>query len=138
MRNRGLQASLSLLTLASMACACAGPPPEETDPLASLASPVLSSKYTADYWNVQATQESETWQQAVELCRDDGRRLLPNCTTVSQIDFLLALRKSAQRTSKPYDGKRGAPLPDLVVRTMETGTDPPPPADDASEDPPQE
>lgn len=139
MRNRRrLQASLSLLTLAYVACACTGPPAEDTDPLASLTSHVLSGRYTADYWNAQATQGSETWQQAVEICRDDGRRLLPNCTTVSQIDFLRALRKSAERVSKPYDGRGGAPFPDLVVWTMETGTDPLPATDDATEDPPQE
>ena len=134
---RRLQASFCLLILASLACGCAGAPAEETDPLASLASPVLSSKYTADYWNAQATQGTETWEQAVETCRDEGRRLLPNCTTVTQIDFLHALRKSAERASKPYDGQRGVPFPDLIVRTMETGTDPLPSEAD-TQDPPRE
>ncbi len=76
-----------------------------------------------------------TWNQAIALCRDDGRRLLPNCITVSQINFLRALRQSAKRTSKPYDGQRGVPLPDLLVRTLETGTDPLPQTADDTQDP---
>ncbi len=124
-----LRPALTLLILAAWALSCVPAPPEDLDPLASLASPELSVTYTADYWNAQAVQDTATWKQAVEMCRDDGRRLLPNCSTVNQIHFLHALRESAKRTSKRYDGKDGAPFPDLLVRTMEAETGPVPPQD---------
>ncbi|MCP3962341.1 MAG: hypothetical protein GY719_31240 [bacterium] len=139
-----LKASISLIILAAWTSlgawtsSCAPAPPEELDPLASLASPELSATYTADYWNAQAVQGSAIWQQAIELCRDDGRRLLPNCTTVNQIHFLRALRESAKRTSKPYDGQDGAPFPGLLVRALESGINTEPQAVEETQGPEQQ
>ena len=115
----------SILTVTTWLLAgCTAPQVEATDPLASLASPEPSSSFTEAYWTAQAQDTTETWRQAVELCGRDGHRQLPNCETVGRVRFLRTLREAAERTSKPYDGQGGVPFPDLMVRTLETGTDP--------------
>ncbi len=117
---------LLLLALATWALACSTPT-VETDPLASLSAPEPSATFTADYWYEQASNATITWREAVALCQQDGHRMLPNCETVAQVRFLRSLRDAAQRKSGPYDGQNDIPFPDLIVRTMETGTDPLPP-----------
>ena len=115
---------LGLILLCTWPAGCAGPDAQDLSPIASLSSGETSATFTAEYWHAQAQDGTGTWKRAVELCRRDGHRQLPNCETVGHVRFLRMLRESAKRRSKPYDGEGRIPYPDLFVRTLETGTDP--------------
>jgi hypothetical protein len=93
--------------------ACA-PPAEPDKPLASLAWPEPSTKFTAEYWGEQAKADSKVWRQAVDWCAEETRKLLPNCQTVGQVRFVRTLKDSAARRSEPYDGQGGVEMPPAV------------------------
>ena len=93
--------------------------PETGDPITALSSTRLSSTFDEAYWSTQAKDDSETWKRALELCAANAQPPLPNCQTVHQVHFLETLRTSADRTSKPYDGKGTMPCPEALRKTLE-------------------
>ena len=112
---RRLPHLVSLLILA----ACSQSPPGESDPIASLSAKEPSATFDAAYWSAQAKDETATWSKALDLCRDNRHKLSPNCQTVGQVQFLELLRSSKSRTSNPYDGQEGIPLPQALSRVLE-------------------
>ena len=89
---------------------------------ASLAWPEPSTKFTAEYWGEQAKADSEIWREAVDWCAEDTRKLLLNCQTVGQVQFIRTLKDSADRRSEPYDGKGGVQMPPAVQQQLEAET----------------
>ncbi len=85
------------------------------DPIASLTTGEASATFGAEYWSTQSEDATETWQDAVHLCAQESHSALPNCRTVNQLRFVQELRRTAERTSRPYDGKSGPPLPEVLV-----------------------
>jgi len=119
----------AVLVMGFALVAC-GPPAEPNEPLASLAWPEPSTKFTADYWGAQAKADSEVWREAVDWCAEDTRKLLPNCQTVGQVQFIRTLKHSAGRRSEPYDGKGGVQMPPAVQQQLDqsqAAEAPPPP-----------
>ena len=129
----GLRRSIPLAVRAALvvgfAAAC-GPAVEPDEPLASLAWPEPSTKFTAEYWGEQAQSDSKIWREAVDWCTEEMRKLLPNCQTVGQVRFVRALKDSAGRQSETYDGKGGVELPPAIQQQLDQGQtadDPPAP-----------
>ena len=129
MRSRLSLASKAALAIGFAVVAC-GAPAEPDQPLASLAWPEPSTKFTAEYWAEQAKADSEIWREAVDWCAKDTRKLLPNCQTVGQVQFIRTLKDSAGRRSEPYDGKGGVKMPPAVQGQLDqnqAADDSPPP-----------
>ena len=57
-------------------------------PIESLADQEPSSKYDARYWQAEAEADSETWQEAVEFCRENAASAPPNCAVVLKVGFI--------------------------------------------------
>lgn len=121
-----------MIGFALVAC---GPRAEPDQPLASLAWPEPSTKFTVEYWGEQAKADSAIWREAVDWCAEETRKLLPNCQTVGQVRFIRTLKDSAGRRSEPYDGKSGVQMPPAVQQQLEkspAADDSPPPLDAGS------
>lgn len=58
------------------------------DPLAALAVPHRSERYTTAYWTQKSGTDTELWAQAVAFCegKDDGDH--PNCDAVRHVAML--------------------------------------------------
>ena len=128
MKKRVFVACSAALLIGFALTAC-GPPAEPDEPLASLAWPEPSTKFTAEYWSEQAHADSEIWRAALDWCAEDARKLLPNCQTVAQVRFIGTLEDAAGRRSDPYDGKGGVQMPPAVQQQLEQSppnNDPPP------------
>ncbi|MBT8248203.1 MAG: hypothetical protein KJN73_10310 [Acidimicrobiia bacterium] len=106
------------LLVMGFAMAACEPAAEPDEPLASLAWPEPSTRFTAEYWGKQAKSNSETWREAVDWCAEDTRKPLPNCQTVGQVRFIRTLKDSAGRRSEPYDGKSGVQMPPAVQEQL--------------------
>ena len=116
--------------IAGFALVACGPPSEPDEPLASLAWPEPSTEFTAEYWGEQAKADSQVWRAAVGWCTEETRKLLPNCQTVGQVQFIRTLKDSAGRRSEPYDGKGGVQMPPTVQQQLDqsqAAEAPPPP-----------
>lgn len=70
------------------------------DPLASLSSPVRSARYDGGFWNREAREGSDLWQEAVEYCRTPGNSGAPNCQTVGLVLSTIELEKAAAQAKE--------------------------------------
>jgi len=104
----------------------------EDEPISSLSSSRLSSTFTAQYWNAEAQQETETWDAALLFCEDPAHGLLPNCEIVRRIAFVGTLQEAAKRRSRSYDGTRGVNFPASIEQQL-SGTPTPRKDDPESE-----
>lgn len=58
------------------------------DPLAALAVPHRSERYTTTYWTQKSRSDTELWAQAVAFCEDKNDGDHPNCDAVRHVDML--------------------------------------------------
>jgi len=128
--DRSLLAVLILVALAATGC---GQPSAEDlangdDPLAALRSPVRSARYDGAFWNREAVQSTDLWQDAVAYCRTPGNSAAPNCQTVGLVLSTIELEKAAKAAKRQLEvlleqskhlapppsarpGRRPAPIP---------------------------
>lgn len=128
--RRGVFSAVRAALVVGLAVSACGPPVEPHEPLASLAWPEPSTKFTAEFWGEQAQADSKIWREAVDWCAEEARKLLPNCQIVGQVQFVRMLKDSAGRQSEPYDGKGGVVMPPAVQEQLEqdqASNDSPPP-----------
>ena len=106
-RRRGVLRSIGALMLI---CACGRSDKESgttdadvangNDPLRALTVSVLSTRYTAAYWQTTAEQDRQLWQQAVSYCdaqRSAAQGSKPNCSAVYDAQFEIAGRAPVQK-----------------------------------------
>ena len=95
---------LALALFAVLFAGCGQPSAQELangdDPIASLRSPTRSARYDGNYWNREARQASDLWQEAVEYCRTPGNSGAPNCQTVGLVLSTIELEKAAAEARK--------------------------------------
>jgi len=121
------------LGLAALLLAGCGQPSAEDlangdDPMAALRSPVRSARYDGAYWNREAVQSTDLWQNAVAYCRTPGNSAAPNCQTVGLVLSTIELEKAAKAAKRQLEvlleqskhlappasarpGRRPAPIP---------------------------
>lgn len=68
--------SARLLALAAAAAGCGGDRrvAEGDEPIAALQVAHVSQRYSTEYWQAQAAQQSAVWSVAVAVLRDGGAR----------------------------------------------------------------
>ena len=98
------------------------------DALAALRSPVRSARYDGAFWNREAVQSTDLWQDAVAYCRTPGNSAAPNCQTVGLVLSTIELEKAAKAAKRQLEilleqskhlapppsarpGRRPAPIP---------------------------
>ena len=95
---------LALALLAAIFAGCGQPTAEELanggDPLAALRSPVRSARYDGAFWNREARQETDLWQEAVGYCRTAGNAGAPNCQIVGLVLSTIELEKAAAEAKR--------------------------------------
>lgn len=127
---RPFLAALGLVAL--FTAGCGQPSAEELangdDPLAALRSPVRSARYDGAFWNREAVQSTDLWQDAVAYCRTPGNSAAPNCQTVGLVLSTIELEKAAKAAKRQLEilleqskhlapppsarpGRRPAPIP---------------------------
>jgi len=99
-----LRPFLALVALALVSGGCGKPSAEALangdDPLASLRSPVRSARYDGAFWNREAIQSTDLWQDAVAYCRTPGNSAAPNCQTVGLVLSTLELEQAAKAAKR--------------------------------------
>jgi hypothetical protein len=105
----------ALLVLAVLGCS---PSDEEIangdDPIAALAVPHKSERYTSSYWTQKSIRDKQLYAQAVEYCKDKNDGEHPNCDVVRYVDMIERMsRLPAERPKDfslmPRSAPRGAP-----------------------------
>ena len=103
--DRSLLAALTLAAL--VATGCGQPSAEDLangdDPLAALRSPVRSARYDGAFWNREAVQSTDLWQDAVAYCRTPGNSAAPNCQTVGLVLSTIELEKAAKAAKRQLE-----------------------------------
>ena len=99
---------VAALGLAALLLAGCGQPSAEDlangdDPLAALRSPVRSARYDGAYWNREAVQSTDLWQDAVAYCRTPGNSAAPNCQTVGLVLSTIELEKAAKEAKRQLE-----------------------------------
>lgn len=61
---------------------------EGDDPLAALAVPQRSERYTTTYWTQKSRSDTELWAQAVAFCEEKNDGDHPNCDAVRHVGML--------------------------------------------------
>lgn len=79
------------------------------DPLAALAVPHRSERYTTTYWTQTTRDDPELWARAVEYCQDK-RADYPNCEAVRSVEALE--RMSRPPEDQPNDFRLTVPQQD--------------------------
>jgi hypothetical protein len=82
--------------------------------LESLESPALSPDYDAVYWQAEAADETETWQEAISFCKESAGQPLPNCSVVLKTAFIHGLETALDQPFPEYPsegGSTGVPKP---------------------------
>ena len=100
---------LFALAVVSVACSRGTRSP---DAIESLEEPTPSSDYDAAFWADQASVDSETWHQAVEICRKASNHRQPNCAVVLSAAFIQGLEKATEGPFPEYgtgSGSTGVP-----------------------------
>lgn len=87
------------------ACSGAGP---EGDPIESLESSSLSPDFDAAFWQQEAAEGTDTWEQAVAFCMDETDRPLPNCSVVLKTAFIQGLETALDRPFPEYSREGGS------------------------------
>jgi len=121
-----------LALVAVFAAGCGQPTAEDLangdDALAALRSPVRSARYDGAFWNREAVQSTDLWQDAVAYCRTPGNSAAPNCQTVGLVLSTIELEKAAKAAKRQLEilleqskhlapppsarpGRRPAPIP---------------------------
>jgi len=102
---RSFLAALGLVAL--FAAGCGQPSAEDLangdDPMAALRSPVRSARYDGAYWNREAVQSTDLWQNAVAYCRTPGNSAAPNCQTVGLVLSTIELEKAARAAKRQLE-----------------------------------
>jgi hypothetical protein len=127
---RPIVATLGLVAL--LLAGCGQPSAEDLangdEPLAALRSPVRSARYDGAFWNREAVQSTDLWQDAVAYCRTPGNSAAPNCQTVGLVLSTIELEKAAKAAKRQLEilleqskhlapppsarpGRRPAPIP---------------------------
>ncbi len=96
--NRWAPILITFLSFLQAACGqpSAGELANGDDPLAALRSPVRSARYDGAFWNREAVQSTNLWQDAVAYCRTPGNSAAPNCQTVGLVLSTIELEKAAK------------------------------------------
>jgi len=116
-----------LLTLAIVSVACSRGT-RSPDAIETLEEPTLSSDYDAAFWADQASVDSETWHQAVEICRKATHHRQPNCAVVLSAAFIQGLEKA---TDKPFPEYGTSPGSTGVPKALQDPPEPKPESKDA-------
>ena len=96
---------VAALGLAAVLLAGCGQPSAEDlangeDPLTALRSPVRSARYDGAFWNREAVQSTDLWQNAVAYCRTPGNSAAPNCQTVGLVLSTIELERVAKEAKR--------------------------------------
>lgn len=99
---------VAALGLAAVLLAGCGQPSAEDlangeDPLTALRSPVRSARYDGAFWNREAVQSTDLWQNAVAYCRTPGNSAAPNCQTVGLVLSTIELEKAAKAAKRQLE-----------------------------------
>lgn len=87
------------------ACNGAGP---DGDPIESLESTSLSPDFDAAFWQQEAAEETDTWEEAVAFCMEETDRPLPNCSVVLKTAFIHGLESALDRPFPEYPREGGS------------------------------
>lgn len=98
-------AALIALSAAALLTSCSGCT-GKAGPIESLEADSPSAEYDALYWQAEAEAESETWEEAIDFCREHAAQALPNCGVVLKTIFLHGLEQGADRPFPKY-GEEG-------------------------------
>lgn len=106
--SASLRPIVAALGLAALLLAGCGQPSAEDlangdDPMAALRSPVRSARYDGAYWNREAVQSTDLWQNAVAYCRTPGNSAAPNCQTVGLVLSTIELEKAARAAKRQLE-----------------------------------
>lgn len=113
-----------------LACSGAGP---EGDPIESLESTSLSPDYDATFWQQQAEQGTDTWDEAVAFCVEETDRPLPNCSVVLKTAFIQGLETALDRPFPEYPREGGGGSTGVPKEFQERLRDAEEDAEDAAE-----
>ncbi len=99
-------------------------------PIDSLSAESPSSEYDARYWQAEAEDDSQTWQKAVEFCRENAAQAPPNCAVVLKVGFIHGMDK-AFGGPLPESGDDGGStgVPEALMENLDE-----PPPDDKEKD----
>ena len=100
----------------ALALAACGPSDEEIatgdDPIAALAVPVPSTRYTGDFWRRDYAESPERFERAVAYCQDKSPDAYPNCAPVLQARNIIEAARSPRLKGKGYTGTGQPPAAD--------------------------
>ena len=126
LRARFLAAVFATFTLALAAC---NPSDEEVatgdDPIAALAVPVPSTRYTGDFWRRDYAESPERFERAVAYCQDKSPDAYPNCAPVLQARNIIEAARSPRIEGKTYTGIARPPVADTTGFFTADSTRPP-------------
>ena len=115
---------ISMLLPAVLCLACSGGQ-EDGGALESLTSLALSPEYDANYWQAEASADTETWQEAVNLCRETAGQPLPNCSVVLKTAFIRGLEIALDQPFPEYPSEGGSPgVPQALQEWMREAQEP--------------
>ena len=121
-----LRPGLLAVLLALTAC---GPSDEEVatgdDPLAALAVPVPSTRYTGEFWWRDHAENPDRFERAVAYCEGKSLEAYPNCAPVLQARNIIGAARSPRIEGKTYTGIAQPPAPDSTGFFTADSTRPP-------------
>lgn len=80
------------------------------DPLAALAVPHRSERYTTTYWRYTRTDDPELWTRAVDYC-EEKRADYPNCEAVRYVNMMERMTEMPEDPPDTF-GLRMSPPPE--------------------------